>query len=531
MALSRDAYAALEDIVGPENISEDLGVIDSYCRSWGEESFLGPGSRWMPRFAAIVLPGDTKEVQAIVKACNRWKIRFKAHSVGYSPLMCSLKEGCLCLDLRRMNRILEINEKGMYAVIEPYVIGAVLQAELMKRGLATSMIDPGAMTTALPIVPVDGEGHTENTYANTHRNQLALEWVLPTGEILRTGSLGSGAGWFCSEGPGPSLRGIACGSIATLGGVGVFTKAAVKLYHWPGPPVLPVEGISPNYRLKPEQKWFGFWFFTVPSYEKAAEAGNKIGRSEIAMVLQKSMAWRIAADSARSVEEAWDSFKKIYAQIEGKGRVGGWIVLIGADTEKEFHYKEKVLKQIVQDVDGELLPFLEDDPDAKLRFMSRWTRTSTCDRETRRAGGGRLSVFITLDSIDHQMNVARVSTELKREYIKTGRMVDDGGDQGMGNFGEHGRVGHLEQIGMVHYTAEGSETLRDYGRRSMEMMLDPGYRIIGRVCEWGPHVIVKKLREKISSRYLYNEHLWVREIKKAIDPNNVSDATFYSPEE
>jgi len=530
MLLNRDAYRALEDIVGSENISDDVAVIDSYCRSWGEEYLVGQGFKWMPRFAAIVLPGDTKEVQSIIKTCSRLKIRFKAHSTGYSPLMCSLKEGCLCLDLRRMNRILEINEKGMYVVVEPYVIGAVLQAELMKRGLATGMIDPGAMTTALPIVPVHGVGNIENTYANTHRNQLALEWVLPTGEILRTGSLGSGAGWFCSEGPGPSLRGIACGNVAIAGGLGIFTKAAIKVYHWPGPTVLPVEGVSPNYRLKPEQKWFGFWFFSVPSYEKAANAGNKIGQSEIAIVLQRSMAWRIAADSARSMEEAWGNLRKTYSQIEGKGRVGGWIVLIGADTEKEFKYKEKTLMQIIKDVDGELLPFLEDDLDAKLRFISRWTRTSTCDRETRRAGGGRISAFITFDSIDLQMNVARVSTELKREYIKAGRMVDDGGDQGMGNFGEHGREGHVEQIAMAHYTAEGTETLRDFGRRSMEMMLDPGYRIIGNFCEWGPHFTDRKLREEVGSRYVHNEHLWNRKIKKTFDPENLSDATFYSPE-
>lgn len=528
MALQRDAYRALEDIVGPDNISEEPAVIDSYCRSWGEEYLVGEGFRWMPRFAAVALPGNTKEVQAIVKACNRWNIRFKAHSVGYGPFMCSMKEGCLSLDMRRMNRILEINEKGMYAVIEPYVIGAQLQAELMKRGLVTSMIDPGAMTTALPLVPGSGEGSIENAYANTHRNQLGLEWVLPTGEILRTGSLGSGAGWFCSEGPGPSLRAIAAGTASAMGGVGIFTKAAVKLYHWPGPPVLPVEGVSPSYRLKPEQKWFGFWFFTVPSYEKAAEAGNKLGQSEIAIVLQKSFAWRIAADSGRSMDEVMKNFREVYDQIEGKGRVGGWIVMIGADTQREFRYKERVLMQIIKDVDGELLPFLEDSPDTKLSFMSRWTRSSTCDRECRRAGGGRYSAFSNIDSIDHKMNVARVSTDLKKEFIEAGRIWDDGGDQGVGNFGEHGRVGHVEQIGMAHATKEGFAALRDYIRRSREMMLNPKYGITSVTLSTSP--VQPEERERMSSGYLYNEHVWVQKIKKAIDPNNVSDATFYSSE-
>jgi len=45
-----------------------------------------------------------------------------------------ISPGIILLDLRRMNRIIEINEKNMYAVVEPYVISAQLQAELMKRG-------------------------------------------------------------------------------------------------------------------------------------------------------------------------------------------------------------------------------------------------------------------------------------------------------------------------------------------------------------------------------------------------------------
>ena len=47
-------------------------------------------------------------------------------------------------DLRRMNHIIEINEKNMYAVVEPYVITAELQAELMKRGLTLCIKEPGA---------------------------------------------------------------------------------------------------------------------------------------------------------------------------------------------------------------------------------------------------------------------------------------------------------------------------------------------------------------------------------------------------
>ena len=130
---------------------------------------------------------------------------------------------------------------------------------------------------------------------------------------------------------------------------------------------------------------------------------------------------------------------------------------------------------------------------------------------------------MSLDSIDHQMEVARVSTDLKREFIQAGQMIDDGGDQGLGNFGEHGRVGHVEQIGMVHSTPEGTAALRDYMARSAELMADPTYNIISINVQ---HPFSREAREK-QGRLLYNEHVWTRKIKETLDPNNAVDGSFY----
>ena len=82
MSLSKDTYRELEDIVGTENISDDLAVLEPY-------SFAGFGggvggwsaeSRFLPRSDAVVLPGSTEEVQAIIKLCNRRRITSKAFS-------------------------------------------------------------------------------------------------------------------------------------------------------------------------------------------------------------------------------------------------------------------------------------------------------------------------------------------------------------------------------------------------------------------------------------------------------------------
>ena len=138
-----------------------------------------------------------------------------------------------------MNRILEINEKNMYAVVEPYVIYAQLQAELMKRGLNCNITGAGSNCSGLPLAAHANLGHLSLSGSYGERNLLAAEWVTPEGEIVRLGSLGSLGEWFCGDGPGPSLRGSLRGNVMPLGGLGVYTKAAQKVYHWPGPADIP----------------------------------------------------------------------------------------------------------------------------------------------------------------------------------------------------------------------------------------------------------------------------------------------------
>src|SRR4030042_1179815 len=137
MALSKEIYQALEDIVSPENISDDPALLDSYRYPLTATAIhIGPYfGKFTPRSQAVMLPGSTEEVQAIVRLCNKYKIKFKASSTFWSAMGYPSDEGAIQLDMRRMDRIVEIDEKNMIAVVDPNVIGAVLQAEAMKVGL------------------------------------------------------------------------------------------------------------------------------------------------------------------------------------------------------------------------------------------------------------------------------------------------------------------------------------------------------------------------------------------------------------
>ena len=116
MTLSKNQYTAFEDIVGPEYISNNPAILYSY--SW-RSGLYAPPQDFSPLFEAIILPNTNEEIQAIVKLCNKFKIQFKASSTGWGPYNDATAPGCIKLDLRRMNRIIEINVKNMYAVVEP----------------------------------------------------------------------------------------------------------------------------------------------------------------------------------------------------------------------------------------------------------------------------------------------------------------------------------------------------------------------------------------------------------------------------
>ncbi len=147
--VSRDAYRAIEDIVGADNITDDPAILDGYAFQWLAELVRPERSHYMPRPWAVVMPLTTEEVVAVTKVCNKYHVKVKPISTGWYHWAAPLKddEPTVQFDLRRMNRILEIDEKNTYAVVESGVICAQLQAEVMMRGLNINIIGAGCSTS------------------------------------------------------------------------------------------------------------------------------------------------------------------------------------------------------------------------------------------------------------------------------------------------------------------------------------------------------------------------------------------------
>jgi glycolate dehydrogenase FAD-linked subunit len=139
---------------------------------------------------AVVRPGSTTEIAAIARLCNAHRVPLvvRGAGTGYTGGAVPTRGGVV-LSMERLNRILEIDELNLLAVVQPNVITGELQRSVDRVGLFYPP-DPASLESSSigGNVAECAGGPRAFKYGTTKRYVLALEAVLPTGEIIRTGS-------------------------------------------------------------------------------------------------------------------------------------------------------------------------------------------------------------------------------------------------------------------------------------------------------------------------------------------------------
>ncbi len=516
--LTDDAYAELEEALGPDNVSREPAVLDGYAWQAFTE-VVGQTSGWCPqRPVAVALPGSTAEVQAVVRICNARGLQFKAMCTGWGVWNMVSGEAVVQIDLRRMDRILEIDEKNMFAVVEPYAICAQLQAEAMKVGLNCHIIGAGSGTSPLAsATSLCGYGWSGLTTSYSARTLLATEWVLPDGELLRIGTMGSGLEWFCGDGPGPSLRGIARGYIGNCGGLGVFTSCAVKLFPWPGPAEPAVDGVLMDARVEvPETS--KLYICVFPSFEAFAEASYRIGNAEIGYMHCKNSIGAFLSVMAPRLMDKIVMHPSLKAGVRSQQHM--FQFLIAAGSREEFDYQEEVLKKIVVETGG-LCIDLSAMPSLHSFMWWGFVRTSLPPLVFRRGGSFGTS-FGALEAWDHPVLQARVASELKQDFIDQGKLIDDLADNSWGGIYEGSTCfGHQEELYL-------------YDPRSPEMMASATEYLAGTFAATVDHNLgpglgfaLGSIGAELFGPIIGGYHHRLREVKQNFDPDDVSDAGFY----
>ena len=173
----------------------------------------------------VVFPTTTEQVVAVVKLCNQHDLPFVPRGAGTSLAGGTLAVGGgVMICMTRMNRILEVNIRDRYAVVEPGVVNVWLTRTLAGKGFhyAPDPSSQGSCTIGGNVATNSGGPHTLK-YGVTVNHVLGVELVMPDGSVVEVGGK-------TEENPGLDLTGLVVGNEGTFG---IATKITVALTRDP----------------------------------------------------------------------------------------------------------------------------------------------------------------------------------------------------------------------------------------------------------------------------------------------------------
>ncbi len=199
-------------------------------------------SRRGPAATAVIRPADAGQVAAAVKLCIDRGVAVIPRGGGFSYTggYVPTRDDSVIVDLRGLDRIVEINATDMYVIVETGCTWHTLYEALKAKGLRTPYFGPmsGYHATVGGALSQGSFFLGSSQYGPVADSVLAVEVALADGTLLRTGSW-AGAGALAGEGAGaspffrsygPDLTGVFLGD---TGALGFKTKAVLKLIPFP----------------------------------------------------------------------------------------------------------------------------------------------------------------------------------------------------------------------------------------------------------------------------------------------------------
>jgi glycolate oxidase len=181
VAIPEGFASKLCELVGREYVRSD----DASLTTYGQDALLQP---FPPDL--VVIPANTAEISRIAALCNEHRVPLVVRGAGTGYTGGAVPTaGGVVLSMERLDRILEIDQENLLAVVEPNVITAELQRAVERVGLFYPP-DPASLEQSSlgGNVAECAGGPRAFKYGTTKRYVLALEAVLANGDVVRTGS-------------------------------------------------------------------------------------------------------------------------------------------------------------------------------------------------------------------------------------------------------------------------------------------------------------------------------------------------------
>jgi glycolate oxidase len=212
-----DLVQKLEEIVGAQYVTTARDIVTENSQDALKQVFPAD---------AVVFPRTAEEIAAIMRLANemRFFVTARGGGVGYTGGAVPVKGG-IVLATKRMNRILEINGADLVAVVEPGVTNYELQKAVEAEGLFYPP-DPSSWKESFigGNIALNAGGPRCVKYGNTKQFVLGLDFVTPTGEIIRAG------GRVPKNATGFHLESLMIGSEGMLG---IITRSILRLIPKP----------------------------------------------------------------------------------------------------------------------------------------------------------------------------------------------------------------------------------------------------------------------------------------------------------
>ena len=216
--LQKEHVELFRSIVGTDHVYLDEETLQHYAHDETENLHFPP--------EVVVKPRTPEEISAIFKCCNEHKIPVTPRGAGTGLSGGALPhKGGVLLSTERMNTILSIDERNLQVTTEPGVITEVLQNAVKEKNLFYPP-DPSSKGSCFigGNIAENSGGPKAVKYGVVKDYVLNLEVVLPTGEIIWTGSN------VLKNVTGYNLTQLIVGSEGTLG---IVTKIVLKLIPLP----------------------------------------------------------------------------------------------------------------------------------------------------------------------------------------------------------------------------------------------------------------------------------------------------------
>ena len=225
--LGDSVAAKLSTWIDPGRVSVEPALLDELSWDALSEGRIHPRRRPVvhaPLCAAR--PESTEEVRSIVQFANHEKIALVPFGGGSGLMGGALSvRPCVAVDLRRMNRVLEIDAPARSVRVQAGVVLEVLDQRLNQAGLILGH-DPWTVPVATigGAISTNSVGYRAGIYGSMGEQVLGLEAVLPNGEILRTRAV-------AKHSAGLQLNALFIGG---EGCFGIITEATIRVFPEPG---------------------------------------------------------------------------------------------------------------------------------------------------------------------------------------------------------------------------------------------------------------------------------------------------------